>query len=48
MAQAYHRYLGVLKHFLLKKVRECHLSFFEKLVVDFLLAMGYGCDDKSG
>ena len=48
MVQAYHRYLGDLKHFLLEKVRECHPSFFEKLVVDLLLAMGYGCDDKSG
>ena len=48
MVQAYHRYLGDLKHSLLEKVRECHPSFFEKLVVDLLLAMGYGCDDKSG
>lgn len=48
MVQAYHRYLGDLKHSLLEKVRECHPSFFEKLVVDLLLAMGYGCDDKAG
>ena len=48
MVQAYHRYVGDLKHSLLEKVRECHPSFFEKLVVDLLLAMGYGCDDKSG
>lgn len=48
MVQAYHGYLGNLKHSLLEKVRECHPSFFEKLVVDLLLAMGYGCDDKSG
>lgn len=48
MVQAYRRYLGDLKHSLLEKVRECHPSFFEKLVVDLLLAMGYGCDDKSG
>lgn len=48
MVQAYHRYLGDLKHSLLEKVRECHPSFFEKLVVDLLLAMGYGCNDKSG
>lgn len=48
MVQAYHRYVGNLKHSLLEKVRECHPSFFEKLVVDLLLAMGYGCDDKSG
>ena len=48
MVQSYHRYLGDLKHSLLEKVRECHPSFFEKLVVDLLLAMGYGCNDKSG
>ncbi|SCX88060.1 restriction system protein [Butyrivibrio hungatei] len=48
MVQAYQRYLSDLKHSLLEKVRECHPSFFEKLVVDLLLAMGYGCDDKSG
>lgn len=48
MVHAYYRYLGDLKHSLLEKVRECHPSFFEKLVVDLLLAMGYGCDDKSG
>ena len=48
MVQAYRRYLGDLKHSLLEKVRECHPSFFEKLVVDLLIAMGYGCDDESG
>lgn len=48
MVQAYHRYLVDLKHSLLEKVRECHPSFFENLVVDLLLKMGYGCDDKSG
>lgn len=48
MVQAYSRYLSDLKHSLLEKVRECHPSFFEKLVVDLLLAMGYGCDDQSG
>ena len=48
MVHAYHRYLGDLKHSLLEKVRECHPGFFEKLVVDLLSAMGYGCDDKSG
>lgn len=48
MVQAYQMYLGDLKHSLLEKVRECHPNFFEKLVVDLLLAMGYGCDDRSG
>ena len=48
MVNAYNLYLEDLKHLLLEKVRECHSSFFEKLVVDLLIAMGYGCDDKSG
>lgn len=48
MVNAYNLYLADLKHLLLEKVRECHPSFFEKLVVDLLIAMGYGCDDKSG
>ena len=29
MVQAYHRYLGDLKHSLLEKVRECHPSFLK-------------------
>lgn len=48
MVNAYNLYLADLKHLLLEKVRECHPSFFEKLVVDLLISMGYGCDDKSG
>lgn len=48
MVQAYIHYVNDLKHVLLERVRECHPSFFEKMVVDLLLAMGYGCDDKSG
>lgn len=48
MVQVYNGYLKELKNVLLMRVRECHPSFFETLVVDLLLAMGYGCDDKSG
>ena len=48
MVQAYRKYIKDLNHSLLEKVRECHPSFFEKLVVDLLIAMGYGCDDESG
>jgi len=47
MVSAYTMYLEELKHSLIDRVRECHPSFFEKLVVDLLIAMGYGCDDKS-
>lgn len=48
MVLAYQHYLNDLRFALLEQVRACHPSFFEKLVVDLLLAMGYGCDDKSG
>lgn len=48
MVQAYQHYLKDLRFALIERVRACHPSFFEKMVVDLLLAMGYGCDDKSG
>lgn len=48
MVQAYQHYLNDLRFALIERVRACHPSFFEKMVVDLLLAMGYGCDDKSG
>ncbi len=48
MVQAYKHYLADLKRSLIDIVRGCHPNFFEKMVVDLLLAMGYGCDDKSG
>lgn len=48
MVKAYELYIKDLKNTLIDKIRECHPSFFEKIVVDLLLAMGYGCDDKSG
>ena len=48
MVQAYDHYIKDLKYTLLERVRGCHPSFFEKMVVNLLLAMGYGCDDNSG
>ena len=48
MVKAYELYLGDLKSSLISIVRDCHPGFFEKMVVDLLLSMGYGCDDKSG
>lgn len=48
MVQAYNHYLRDLKCSLITKVRECHPSFFEKMVVDLLLSMGYGYDENSG
>ncbi|MBD5555496.1 MAG: hypothetical protein HDQ95_09215 [Roseburia sp.] len=47
MVLAYQHYLTDLRFTLLEQVKVCHPSFFEKLVVDVLLAMEYGCDDKS-
>ena len=44
----YLSYKSRLKREILDHILDCHPSFFEKLVVDLLLAMGYGCDDKSG
>lgn len=48
MVQVYQHYLGDLKRSLMEVIMGCHPSFFEKMVVDLLLAMGYGYDDKSG
>lgn len=48
MVQAYQHYIKDLRFSLIERVRACHPSLFEKIVVDLLLAMGYGCDDKSG
>jgi restriction system protein len=45
---SYEKYVEDLKHILIDKVRECHPSFFERMVVDLLIKMGYGHDDKSG
>lgn len=48
IVQAYNHYINDLKKTLIAVVRSCHPSFFEKMVIDLLLAMGYGCDDESG
>lgn len=48
MVKVYQHYLGDLRRSLMEVVMGCHPSFFEKMVVDLLLAMGYGYDDKSG
>jgi len=40
--QSYEVYLGFLKAELLKKVRSCSPSFFEDMVVELVVAMGYG------
>lgn len=39
---SYEVYLGFLKADLLQKVRSCSPSFFESLVVELVVAMGYG------
>lgn len=45
---SYEKYLEDLRSNIIDKVRECHPSFFERMVVDLLIKMGYGHDDKSG
>ena len=45
---AYLSYKNNLKRQILEHVSECHSSFFEQLVVDMLLEMGYGTDAFSG
>lgn len=46
--KTYQLYRNSLKAQLLNKILSCHPSFFEQLVLDLLLKMGYGFDDKSG
>ena len=41
-------YKSRLKKQILDHIIECHPSFFEKLVIDLLLEMGYGSDELSG
>ena len=41
-------YKSRLKKQILDHIVECHPSFFERLVVDLLLEMGYGSDELSG
>lgn len=44
----YQTYKANLKKQILDHIMTCHPSFFEKLVVDLLLEMGYGSDEMSG
>ena len=46
--QTYLSYKNSLKAQIINRILACHPSFFESLVVDLLLAMGYGVDDESG
>ena len=41
-------YKSRLKKQILNHIIDCHPSFFERLVVDLLLEMGYGSDELSG
>ena len=45
---AYLFYKSRLKKQILDHIIECHPGFFEKLVIDLLLEMGYGSDELSG
>lgn len=46
--QTYMFYKNSLKTQILDRILECHPSFFESLVVNLLLEMGYGFDNQSG
>ncbi len=46
--QTYLFYINGLKNQIIDRIRECHPSFFESLVVKLLLEMGYGVDNQSG
>lgn len=48
MVHVYDRYLVELRHSLIAFVRDCHPGLFEKILIELLVAMGYGYDDKSG
>ena len=48
MVDAYNLYIDDFKKNLIDLVKNCHPSFFEKMVVDLLLAMGYGFDKSAG
>lgn len=48
IAVAYDEHISVLKQQLLDAIMNQHSSFFEHLVVDLLLKMGYGYDRNSG
>ena len=44
----YRFYKNNMKKQILNHILDCHPSFFEQLVVDLLLEMGYGSDELSG
>ena len=44
----YHLYKVNIKRQILEHIMDCHPSFFEQLVIDLLLEMGYGADELSG
>ena len=46
--QTYLFYKNELKTQIINHILECHPNFFESLVVELLLKMGYGADDQSG
>lgn len=45
---SYDKYLQDLQKTILEKIMHCHPAFFEQLVVDLLIRMGYGYDASSG
>lgn len=48
MLKAYREHLNELYNLVLNSIMEKHPSFFEQLIVDLLLKMGYGYDAESG
>lgn len=46
--QTYLLYKNSLKNQIIDRILECHPKFFESLVVNLLLEMGYGVDEQSG
>lgn len=48
IVDVYQEHLNVLYSSLLSSILEKHPSFFEQLIVDLLLKMGYGYDSNSG
>ena len=48
MDESYQLYRDSLKTQLLNRILSCHPSFFEQLVLNLLLEMGYGFDNQSG
>ena len=48
MYKAYIQYSKELENNILERILHCKPEFFERLVVDLLIKMGYGYDNKSG